>query len=125
MHLHGATRLREKPGGLGKLAHRAVDRPWGRDESERQVQLDRLRVDLERQASVKGEGAELGGEQHPPAEIRVIERLLAEPVPRQQEPPAARVPEREGEHAVQPLQGLGPPGEKRVQNHLGVGARAE
>ena len=55
----------------------------------------------------------------------VVERLLAEPIARDEEPLAARVPDGEGEHPRQPLGKRVAPLFITVDEHLGVAARAE
>ena len=56
---------------------------------------------------------------------RVVERLLAQAVARQQKPLVARVPERDGEHSVDALGELFAPLKIRPQHHLGVRAGVE
>ena len=50
------------------------------------------------------ERLELGPEQQRIAEVRVVQRLLAETITRQDELVAFGVPEREREHAAQPVE---------------------
>ena len=58
------------------------------------------------QAAIKGGGLEealgLRGEENAVADAGPVERLLAQPVPGQQQPAAGRIPEGQGEHAPQP-----------------------
>ena len=55
----------------------------------------------------------------------VIERLDADPVPRQQKPPLVAVPERNGEHTLQTIEYTIAPREIAERNDLGVATRAE
>ena len=61
----------------------------------------------------------------PAAVAAPVERLDAELVARRDEPPAAVVPEREGEDAVQAADAVGPVLLVGVQDHLAVGAGGE
>jgi hypothetical protein len=55
----------------------------------------------------------------------MVERLLAHPVARQDQPPAARVPQRQAEHAVERVDEVDPPLLVEVGQHLGVAVGAE
>src|SRR5205823_5444321 len=68
---------------------------------------------------------ELRGEAEGPVFLGVEERLLAEPVPRQEEAAPAAVPDAEGEHPAQAADALRSPLLVGVDDRLGVGARAE
>ena len=64
----------------------------------------------------------------PPGTLGVVHRLDAQAIPGQQQPAAARVPQREGEHPAQPReQPLGVAVHVLVEmdQHLGVGVRSE
>src|SRR5262245_39721554 len=50
------------------------------------------------------QGLELGSEHERPAELSVVQRLLADPVGKQMQPALGPIEEREGEHAVELLQ---------------------
>ena len=66
---------------------------------------------------------DLGSEEQPVAGHRPVERLDAEAVAREQQPPPRRVPDREREHAAQVLDARVAPLLVGVDDRLGVGAR--
>ena len=70
-------------------------------------------------------GLQLRAETEPSAALGVVERLDAQAVAREQELPLPRVPEREGEHAAQPLDAARPELLVEVHDDLGVGRRRE
>ena len=82
-------------------------------------------ADLPRHRRVGHDRLDLGGKDEPRAVVIVIERLLADPVARDKQARARRVPDRDGKHAVEPLQAVRAPFLIGVQNDLGVAARAE
>ena len=57
--------------------------------------------------------------------MSVVERLLAKPVARQQQPPGGPVPQREGEHPAQPAHAVVAVLLPRVDDHFGVGRSPE
>src|SRR5262245_47867500 len=73
------------------------------------------------------EGPELGAEDEDEAigSGVIVERLLAHPVAGQQQPPAGRVPDREGEHAIELGNAIVAIDLVGVGDHLGVRARSE
>jgi hypothetical protein len=71
------------------------------------------------------QGGDLGGEAQGPAVVRVIQRLDAVGVAREQQAVRPRVPQREGEHAAQAAHHRGTVTAIQVQQHLGVGMGAE
>ena len=76
------------------------------------------------EARVLPQRLQLGAEQQRPARRPVEERLLAEPVPREEERPLRPVPERDREHPVEALEGPGQtPGHDGGKDHLRVAAR--
>jgi hypothetical protein len=87
----------------------AVDRARRRDAAELEVRrerrrVERCRVDLARpgrrgEVRVCPERLQLGGEHQRAGEKSIVERLLAEAVPCQREPPLGPVEERERKHA--------------------------
>ena len=91
--------------------------------AEREVLLDCERVDLAIHRAVREQALELRAEnQRPVVEQRIVQRLHAQPVTRQEQRGAIAVPQREGEHAAEALDaGLAPrlPG---MHDHLGVAA---
>src|SRR5207249_9261743 len=54
---------------------------------------------------------------------RVVQRLDAEPIAREEQPPPGPIPEREGEHAIQALDAALAIVFVRVHDRLGVAAR--
>ena len=72
---------------------------------------------------MRAKGFQLRAEQQRLAEPAIVQRLFARPVAHEVQGVLRPVPQREGEHAVEPLQrGLdGPLGNGREQ-HFGVGA---
>ena len=63
---------------------------------------------------------DLGREAKPPRRGRVVERLHAEPVACEQHGRCSAVPDREREHAVQPIEHAGAPLRVRGEQNLGV-----
>ena len=63
----------------------------------------------------------LGAERHPARHTREIERLDAEPVAGEHQPAAARVPQGDGEHAVEVGQEIEPAVLVEMDDDLGVG----
>ena len=68
---------------------------------------------------------ELRSEQKRAADLRVVERLFPEAVAREDEAPLGLVPEREREHAVQPLDAVRAEVFVEMHEHLGVSVRRE
>ena len=103
-----------------ELAHLAEDRQRPGNGVEGEERVERVEVDL-----AARQRPQLGGELDLAADVAVVERLDPVRVAREHEPAALRVPERDGEHAAQPL------GEAlavllvQVDEHLGVAARRE
>jgi hypothetical protein len=108
--------------GRRQLAHAAIDRPGRRDVAVAQVQRERLAIDLGPEPRMGAQRLQLRTEHERVARPAVIERLLAEPIAGEVHRSLARVPERKGEHADQPLErALDAPGGERGEHHLGVG----
>ena len=88
--------------------------------------LHRLRRQTPRQFRHRSQRRHLGAEHEPPVvQHGVIERLLAQPVARQEQFPPRAVPQREGEHAVELGQAVRPPLLPGMDDRLGVAMRAE
>ena len=64
---------------------------------------------------------DLGAEEEAAVGLRVVERLDPEPVAREEELALARVPDREGEHALQPLDAADSLLLVEMDDRLGVG----
>src|SRR5579884_1451585 len=88
--------------GRRQLADARKDRAGGRHVAQRDVLLQRLRVDLGSAGEGVAEAPELRGKGEDARALRVVEWLDAEPVPREQERLPRGVPQREREHAPQP-----------------------
>jgi hypothetical protein len=80
-----------------ELAHARVERPRRRHVQKLQVVGERRAIQL----AGSFEGAQLGGEGQTVSRRRVEEGLLPEAIPRADQRPGARVPEREGKHPAQ------------------------
>ena len=106
-----------------QLADLAEDRARAVDGVEGEERLERVEVELAREAGQPPQRLELGGEGELARDVAVVQRLDPEAVAREHEPPARAVPHRDGEHPAQAL------GEARavllveVDEHLGVGVR--
>ena len=104
----------------GQLAHVAEDRVRRGDRVEREERLERVGVDL-----AARQRAQLGREAQLAADVPVVERLDPVAVAREHEAAARRVPDRDREHPAQPLGEAGAVLLVEVDEHLGVGVRAE
>jgi hypothetical protein len=85
-----------------------------------EVGVDRLAVDLARDLVVGQQRGHLGGEAEDAVAQAVEERLLADAIARDQALLPARVPEREREHPVQPLDAVDAVLLVEVRDDLGV-----
>ena len=92
----------------GSLRDVAVDRQRRRDRVEREVRLERVGVELAREAG-RGAAAPSAPRRTTARRraARVVQRLDAEAVAGEHEPARARVPQRDREHAAQPLDEAG------------------
>jgi len=121
----------------GQLEHVPVDAPRSRNVLQREIATHGLGVELSRDRGVLAERLELagedasgglrvrGGEEPPAGRQSVIEGLLAQAVAREEETANTVVPDRQGEHPVNPLDEARPPLEIRAQDDLGVAASGE
>ena len=111
----------------GKLAHALERRSRQRNESECEVVVEGRHVEVERAAPVRQQGLDLGSKEELPSRAieAIVERLDPEPVPRHEQPPVIRLPERECEHALEPCDARLSPFRVGAQDHLGVGGRPE
>ena len=103
-----------------QLADVPEDRERRGHDVEGEERLERVEVDVAVRQRV-----ELGRERELAVDVAVGERLDPEAVAREHEPPLARVPDRDGEHAAQPLPQPRAPLLVAVHEHLGVAAAAE
>ncbi len=96
--------LRDEDVAGSQLVDAADGGPIAGDVLQREIGVDRVEVDLSRDPGEPQERLQLGREgERPVGEPRPQQRLLAEPVPGEHEALAARVPQREREHPVHPL----------------------
>src|SRR5262249_56888086 len=87
----------------GQLRYAPKDRLRRRDVAEIEIGMQRRAIDFRRDARQREERFRLGRERDP-ARIPIdVDRLDAQAVAADHEAPPARVPQREAEHAVQPL----------------------
>ena len=86
-----------------KLPDLAEDRVRGRRVAEREVVVEGRPVERARDGRMTEERLRLRGEQEQSSPVPVVERLLAQPITREEQPPLGAVPDREREHAAQPL----------------------
>ena len=103
-----------------KLPRAAEDRERRRDRVEGEERLERIEVDF-----ASGQRAQLGGERQADALRSVVERLDPEAVARQDEPTLPTIPDRDSEHAPQPLGKSVAQLLVEVHEHLRVALRAE
>src|SRR5439155_3222926 len=108
-----------------KLARPRPDALRVRDEAEGEIVGDCRVVELVAEPGPRQKGLQLGREDEGAADGRVVERLLAGTVARAEEDLLLRVPDREGEHARQPVEAVGAEAAVGLDEHLGVRARAE
>ena len=104
----------------GQLADVAEDRVRRGDRVEREERLERVGVDL-----AARQRAQLGREAQLAADVPVVERLDPVAVAREHEAAARGVPDRDREHPAQPLGEAGAVLLVEMDEHLGVGVRAE
>ena len=91
----------------------------------RQQGVQALRVEGATDRLVGEDGLGLAREQHAGACFRPVERLDADAVAREVQNPLLAVPERDREHALEPLECAVAPGEVGVGDRLGVAGGAE
>ena len=109
----------------GQLARLLEDRQRSRDRVEGQERLQGIRVEVARESRLPQQRLQLRAEGEDPIGDPVVEGLDPEPVPGQQQPAAARVPEREREHSPQLLDEAGPTLLVEVDQDLGVAVGGE
>ncbi len=133
---HGQTPVRARRGVAARridreqvprrqLVHAAEDRARRRDEVQQQVAREGLRVESRPRVQRGQDRLGLGAEQEALAFAGVVERLLPEPVARDEQPAPAAVPHREREHAVQAFDDRVAPRAIAVEDHLHVAVGAE
>src|SRR5262245_16096275 len=108
-----------------QLAHPADDRVRVGDVTAAEVARQTEHVELAADARMREDGSQLGPEDQPAAELRVVERLLAHAIPRQEEDLAPFVPQPEREHAVEMPDAVLAEILPRMDDHFGVGPGLE
>src|SRR5439155_534712 len=116
----GAARHADAARAPGAESRAAEDRERRRDRVEGEERLERIEVDF-----ASGQRAQLGGERQADALRSVVERLDPEAVARQDEPTLPTIPDRDSEHAPQPLGKSVAQLLVEVHEHLRVALRAE
>ena len=120
------VRLHQHPMPGGELTHAAQDGPGRRHhrmQGEEVVQGDGVETALD---STGGEQRlDIRGEAQQTPLLRPIQGFDAEAITREEELAPVRVPEREGEHPVQPLHAAGAPGVPCLEDDLGVAVGEE
>ena len=127
----------------GKLLHLGIDGARSRHRLGREVLHQRLpaqgawnpamgdqRLELgaEDEPVDRGGGCAFGGQLVKPVPAMReghVQRLLSHPVAAKHQLPAARVPQRDGEHSLQPREALFAPLEVGPKHHLGIASCAE
>jgi hypothetical protein len=103
-----------------KFAYAAPDALRIGDEPEREEVDQRLVVDAPLEPRPVEQPLQLGGEDEGAVDQRVVEGLLARPVARAEQALLPRIPQREGEHAREPIERVGAPAPVGFEQHLGV-----
>ena len=112
--------------GRRKLARSAEDGARFGDVAQREVFLDRRRVDVAAQSAVREQRFQLGSEQQRAVgQQRVMQRLHPEAVAREEQRLPVAIPQREREHAAQALDTILAPGFPGVDDRLGVAPGTE
>ncbi len=110
----------------GQLVHSAVDTARFGHVSQREILFYRERVDFPLHVWMMQHGFHLGTEhQLSVGQQRVMERLHAEPIAREEKRLARAVPQDKREHATETLNTIRAPRLPTVNDHFGVGARAK
>ena len=109
-----------------ELPHVAQDRPGRGDVAVADQQAEGVAIDLRAEVRMRAERLQLRAEEEATSAPAVVERLLADPVPGEDERLVAGVPEGEGEHAVGAGEGVAhAPLADGLDQHLGVRVAAE
>ncbi len=108
-----------------ELPHARDGGELGRHEAQRQVGVDRLRVGAALDVAVGEQRLQLRRERQPALADVKVERLLAQSIAPQHQPPPGRVPDREREHAAHLADERHPVQAVQLQQHLRVGTRPQ
>ena len=123
---HGAVGLGHEKVAREELADPPEDRERIGDVRIGEKRVQRDGIDLTGRLRIGEDRLQLRSEQERPiAERRIVERLDADPVPRQDEPPAGGIEERDREHPSQLLDEALAPLLVEMDDHFGVRARRE
>jgi hypothetical protein len=104
-----------------ELADPAEHRAWRGRESKRQVVAEGVLVEVARDGGVLEQGLGLRAEDEAVRQPREVQRLDAEAVASEDEPPARGIPDREGEHPLEALDACRALLLVEVDDRLGVG----
>ena len=107
-----------------ELPHALEQRLAGEAELEREVVLQAVRVGRDPRQE-RQQRLHLRGEVQHVVDVRVVERLDAETVAREEQLAAALVPDSVGEHAAQPVEELDAPSPVGGEDDLGVAVGGE
>ena len=110
---------------LAQLADAAQHGALAGHVAERQVGVERGRIELARTGGIRQQRLQLGAEGQGAAGRTIVERLLAGRIAGEQQALTRAVVEGQGEHAVETRQAAIAPGSIRFENHFGVGRRPE
>ncbi len=104
-----------------QLGGARIDGARLRNVAEREILFDRKRIELAPEARMGQQRLELGAEdEQPVGQQRVMKRLHAEPVAREEQRLPVAVPQREGEHAAEALDAGFAPLLPGMDDHLGI-----
>src|SRR5262249_56239654 len=92
----------------GQLLESLEDRMWRRDVLECQIAREALSIEAARARRVLEERLELGPEEQRVADLRIVERLLAEPVAREEKLAPRLLPQPQPQHPLYPPHPLPP-----------------
>jgi len=99
---------------------------WLGDIAQREIFLDRQRVDVARQAPMREDGLQFGAEEKlSVGQQRVKHRLDRQPIAREKQCLGIAIPQRKGKHAAESLDAILAPGLPGMNDHLGIAARVE
>ena len=119
-----AWRIAEPVAGR-QLAHPFEHRQRRRDDPKRQILVQGVEIRRWRARKERQQRLDLRGERQLRSPLHVEQRLLAQMVPGHEQPAGRVVPDREGEHAAQPVKAGLAQFLVEMQHHLGVGFGGE
>ncbi len=108
-----------------QLPHSRDHRAWAGHVREHEERIDRVRVELTQLRLDLEQRGQFRGEQQLAVVLVQEQRLLAEAVAREQQAPAALIPDGKGEHALQGVHHRLAVFLIQVNQHLGIGVRCE